>query len=95
MSTAKLQGIRRVALPRDEDEAPERCVLAGLHVRTDLRRSRVPFGSLSAEKSTAELAELAAGVGAEVLGHCIQIRDRPVPVTLLGPASFGRFAGGR
>ncbi|MDE0625685.1 MAG: GTPase HflX [Bryobacterales bacterium] len=93
MSTAKLQGIRRVALPRDEDEAPERCILAGLHVRTDLRRNSVAFGSFSAEESIAELAELAAGAGAEVLGHCIQVRDRPVPATLLGSGKLREIHG--
>lgn len=40
--------------------------------------------ALSAEESIEELADLAAGAGAEVLGHCIQTRDRPVPATLLG-----------
>ena len=32
----------------------------------------------------AELAELARGAGAEILGHSLQVRDRPVPATLLG-----------
>jgi len=32
----------------------------------------------------AELADLAAGAGAEVLGHAVQAREGPVPATLLG-----------
>ena len=32
----------------------------------------------------AELADLAAGAGAEVLGHSVQVREGPVPSTLLG-----------
>ena len=84
MSVGTSQGIRRVALPRDEDEAPECCILVGLDIRQQGTGNPVPTESLTAEESMAELADLAAGAGAEVLGHSIQVRDRPVPATLLG-----------
>lgn len=39
---------------------------------------------MTAEESIAELSDLAQGAGAEVLGQIVQVRDRPVPATLLG-----------
>ncbi len=84
MSADTAQGIRRIALPRDEDAAPERCILAGLQLRPLANGNRGTPGGLTAEESISELADLAAGAGAEVLGHTIQVRERPVPATLLG-----------
>ena len=84
MSVGASRGIRRVALPRDEDAAPERCILAGLQVRPLADGNRGTLRGLTAEESISELADLAAGAGAEVLGHSIQVRERPVPATLLG-----------
>lgn len=84
MSADTAQGIRRIALPRDEDAAPERCILAGLQLRSLANGTRGTLDSLTAEESISELADLAAGAGAEVLGHTVQVRDRPVPATLLG-----------
>ena len=75
---------RRTALPRDEDAPPERCILAGMDLRPRWAGGRVPLDSLTAEESLAELAELAAGAGAEVLGHALQVREKAVPATLLG-----------
>lgn len=39
---------------------------------------------MTAEESIAELRELANSAGADVLGHALQVRERPVPATLIG-----------
>ena len=39
---------------------------------------------MTVEESIAELSDLARGAGAEVLGHVVQVRERPVAATLLG-----------
>ncbi len=84
MTRAASPGTRRAALLRGEDDAPERCLLAGLDLRPRTTGKAVPLGNLTAEESLAELADLAAGAGAEVLGHSLQVRERAVPATLLG-----------
>jgi len=66
------------------EEPPERCVLAGLNLRSPRVGTIVPSDRLTAEESIAELAELADSAGAEVLGHIVQARARPSPSTLLG-----------
>lgn len=55
-------------------------------VGVDLRQapSEDLLGDYTAEESLDELAELAAGAGAEVLGRTIQSRDRIEPATLIG-----------
>ena len=54
----------------------------------DLRPQRfsadIAAERLSADESIAELAELASSVGAFVIGHVVQARERPNPATLLG-----------
>ena len=65
-------------------EPPERCILASVDARFQTPGTATSIESLTAEESLAELAELAAGVGAEIIGHSIQVRDRPSPATLLG-----------
>ena len=72
-----------VRLTTEEDR--ETCVLVGV----ELRSSRSATASaepvrLSAEESLQELAELAAGAGAEVVGETIQTRDAPNPATVIG-----------
>ena len=72
-----------VRLVTDEDR--ETCVLVGV----ELRSLRSPTGGaepmrLSAEESLHELAELAEGAGAEVLGDTIQTREAPDPATVIG-----------
>ncbi len=39
---------------------------------------------MTAEESVAELGELARSAGADVLGCALQVRERPVPATLIG-----------
>ncbi len=61
---------------------PERCVLVGVDLRQGSRDEAL--GDYTAEESLDELAELAAGAGAEVAGRTIQVRDRIEPATLIG-----------
>ncbi len=75
---------RRAARLRGEDDAPERCILARLDLRPRATTTPVPVKSLTAEESLAELADLAAGAGAEVLGHALQRREKAIPATLMG-----------
>ena len=67
------------------EEDPETCVLVGV----ELHSGRSPSAGselvrLSAEESLRELAELAEGAGAEVLGETIQTREAADPATLIG-----------
>ncbi len=91
MTSGRTQGIRRAARPRDEDATPERCILAGLEIRRAGGPPTVPPRRFTAQESIAELADLAAGAGAEVLGHCVQVRESPVPATLLGAGKVGEL----
>ncbi|MGA9206246.1 MAG: GTPase HflX [Terriglobales bacterium] len=47
----------------------------------------------SAEESMAELRELAASAGAEVVGEFIQSREKPDPATLIGRGKLEEIAG--
>ncbi len=69
---------------RRSAERPERCILAGIDLRAASSAASVGPETVTAEESLAELKELARSAGAEVLGSALQIRDRPVPATLLG-----------
>ncbi len=75
-STADLRG-----------ERTETCVLVGVEVRSAERPGAAAVEAAfdySAEESLAELAELAAGAGAEVLGATTQPREKADPATLAG-----------
>ncbi len=48
---------------------------------------------MDAEESLAELRELAASAGAEIVGEFLQHRDRPDPATLLGRGKLEEIAG--
>lgn len=67
----------------------ETCVLVGV----DLRSEDQGPGSMSAEDSLAELAELADGAGALSLGSTLQVRDRPEPSTLIGRGKVEEVKG--
>lgn len=62
----------------------ERCILAGLALRSGGQSPAPDLEHLTVEESMAELSALVSGAGAEVLGRMVQVRDRPVPATLLG-----------
>ncbi len=47
----------------------------------------------SAEESLAELSDLAASAGADVVGEFLQHRDRPDPATLIGRGKLEEIAG--
>ena len=69
----------------------ERCILVGLDLKA---RRPPPAGAASqpsAEQSMAELAELAGGAGADVVGQALQVRERAVPGTLLGAGRIGEL----
>ncbi|MEZ5362652.1 MAG: GTPase HflX [Bryobacterales bacterium] len=71
-STADLRG-----------ETPERCLLVGVELRAGAAGAEAAF-EYTAEESLQELAELAEGAGAEVLGATTQIREKADPATLVG-----------
>jgi GTP-binding protein HflX len=71
-STADLTGERR-----------ETCVLVGVHL-SDIADGGDGIFDYTPEESLDELAELAAGAGAQVLGSTLQTRRRPDPATLIG-----------
>ncbi len=48
---------------------------------------------MDAEESLAELRELAASAGAEIVGEFLQHRDRPDPATLVGRGKLEEIAG--
>ncbi len=54
---------------------------------------RPPQPKFSAEESLAELHELAASAGGEVVGEFLQHRDRPDPATLIGRGKLQEIAG--
>ncbi len=66
---------------RGEDH--ETCVLVAVDLRSERSRTAA-VDVMSAEDSLEELAELAAGAGAEVLGSTLQVRERVEPATLIG-----------
>ena len=72
-------------------DRPERCILVGLDLKTRHPPSSNGSLQLSAEQSMAELAELASGAGAAVVGHALQVRERAVPATLLGSGKIGEI----
>ncbi len=55
------------------------------------KAARVP--QFSAEESLAELHELAASAGAEIVGEFLQNRDRPDPATLIGRGKLQEISG--
>ena len=73
------------------EEPPERCIIAGLDLRSIRIGTSVVSDKLTAEESIAELVELANSAGAEVLGHIVQIRSRPSPSTLLGAGKIAEI----
>jgi GTPase len=69
------------------DEGPETCILVGvdLDVRPPAHgQGTLPPRGYSPEESLKELAELAAGAGAKVLGAVTQNREKYDPATLIG-----------
>jgi GTP-binding protein HflX len=64
----------------------ERCILVGLEWRSAAPRPPQPLrsGDYPIDESLKELAELARGAGAEVLGSLHQAREKPDPATLIG-----------
>lgn len=70
---------------------PERCILVGLDLKTQHAATTNRATHLSAEQSMAELAELASGAGAEVVGHALQARERVVPATLIGSGKIAEI----
>lgn len=74
-------------------EPPERCIVAGLDLRPQRFSADIGAERLSAEESIAELAELASSVGAHVIGHVVQVRERPNPATLLGAGKIREIQG--
>ena len=72
-----------VRLTTEQDR--ETCVLVGVELRSGRSQTgAAETARLSAEESLHELAELAEGAGAEVLGQTIQTRDAPDPATVIG-----------
>ena len=71
-STADLRG-----------ETPERCLLVGVDLRSGATGAEAAF-EYTAEESLQELAELAEGAGAEVLGATTQTREKADAATLVG-----------
>lgn len=70
-----------------DSDGHEKCILVGV----DLHRRKTPLpggdqavSAYSSEESLDELAELAHGAGAEVLGSAIQARDTIDPATVIG-----------
>ncbi len=57
----------------------------------DAKSARQP--QFSAEESLAELKELAASAGAEVVGEFLQHKDKPDPATLIGRGKLQEIAG--
>lgn len=63
----------------------EKCILVGLNLREERpRRGTEHAFGFSAEESMAELVELVAGAGAQVIGTVIQTRPTADPATLIG-----------
>jgi GTP-binding protein HflX len=60
-----------------------------LQARENVGEHLVPF---TAEESMNELAELAAGAGAAIVGRSLQKRDRPDPATLIGRGKLEELA---
>ena len=72
-------------------DQPERCILVGLDLKTLRAPSANGFNQPSAEQSLAELAELASGAGAAVVGQALQVRERADPATLLGSGKISEI----
>lgn len=70
---------------------PERCILVGVDLKTQHASTTNRANHLSAEQSMSELAELASGAGAEVVGHALQARERVVPATLIGSGKIAEI----
>ncbi|MCB1018659.1 MAG: GTPase HflX [Acidobacteria bacterium] len=64
-------------------ETPERCLLVGVDLRSGATGAEAAF-EYTAEESLQELAELAEGAGAEVLGATTQTREKADAATLVG-----------
>ena len=66
----------------------ETCILVGVEVRARSAAAAAPSadngGGYSGEESLEELAELAAGAGADVIGSVIQSREALDPATVIG-----------
>ena len=80
-STADLRG-----------EKAERCLLVGVDLRADGSGADEAF-EYTAEESLQELAELAEGAGAEVLGATTQTRDKADAATLIGSGKVDEVKG--
>lgn len=72
-------------------DQPERCILVGLDLKTLRAPSANRANQPSAEQSLAELAALASGAGADVVGQALQVRERADPATLLGSGKIGEI----
>ena len=72
-------------------DQPERCILVGLELKAQRPPSTNGGSHLSAEQSLSELADLASGAGAEVVGHALQVRERVVPATLIGSGKIAEI----
>ena len=70
--------------PQATREAPETCVLVGVDLRQPYGEALDLAPRYTAEESLDELAELAAGAGARVLGSSLQARDKADPALLIG-----------
>ena len=60
-------------------DQPERCILVGLDLKTLRAPSANGANQPSAEQSLAELAALAGGAGADVVGQALQVRGASRP----------------
>ena len=72
-------------------DQPERCILVGLDLKTFPAPSVNGVNQPSAEQSLGELAALASGAGADVVGQALQVRERADPATLLGSGKIGEI----
>lgn len=72
-------------------DQPERCILVGLDLKTFRAPSVNGVNQPSAEQSLVELAALASGAGADVVGQALQVRERADPATLLGSGKIGEI----
>ena len=77
---------RRITIENSGER--ETCILVGVEVRARSAAAAAPSadngGGYSSEESLEELAELAAGAGADVIGSVLQSREALDPATVIG-----------
>jgi GTP-binding protein HflX len=61
--------------------------------RLPYRKTQLAIPQFTLEESLAELRELAASAGADVVGEFLQQRDKPDPATLIGRGKLEEIAG--